>query len=65
MCKEIWQPMSVEETCMFFTNRKLPLLHSESVPRSSLSKASTHSYAEKNVLLEMDLEFNVYVLTSS
>ena len=31
---------------IFFTNRKLPSIHSESVPRSR-SKASTYSYAEK------------------
>ena len=32
--------------CIFFTNHKLPSLHSESVPRSR-SKVSTYSYPEK------------------
>ena len=31
--------------CLLFTNRKLPSIHSESVPRST-SKTSTYSYAE-------------------
>ena len=31
---------------ILFTNKKLPSLHSESIPRSR-SKASTYSYAEK------------------
>ena len=34
-------------TCILFTNRKLPSIHSESVPQSS-SKASTYSHAEIN-----------------
>ena len=41
---------------ILFTNRKLPLIHSESEPRSR-SKASTYSYAEKKVTLN-----SLYVL---
>ena len=34
---------------ILFTNRKLPSIHSESVPRSR-SKVSTYSYGEKLML---------------
>ena len=43
MYKQIWEQNKHEHA--FFTNRKLPSIHSESVPRSK-SKASTYSYAE-------------------
>ena len=44
MYKQIWEQNKHEHA--FFTNRKLPSIHSESVPRSR-SIASTYSYAVK------------------
>ena len=41
-------------TSILFTNRKLPSIHSESVPRSS-SKGCTYSYAKKTQLQNLKL----------
>ena len=54
MYRQIWQqgPAEFAKMDILFTNHKSPSIHSESVPRTSRSKASTYSYAEKGHLAQ-------------